>query len=78
MTYPFMNIKHIFLHKIIQIILVSNFSHGLIKESFIKTTQYNFAYPDKYVDVIHKPTTTSQEFHITKLKRGEWEGSEPW
>ena len=56
------------LQKTIQMILVRILSLGLFKEIFIKKSQHNFTYPDKYFEVILNPTTTSLEFHSTKFK----------
>ena len=39
------------------------------KASFIQS-QHTFAYPDKYVEVTHKPNKKPPEFHRTKKKRG--------
>ena len=60
MTSPFMNIKHMFLQKIIQILLVSKLSPGLLRESFIKIITAYFLYPAKDAEVIQQPNITSR------------------
>ena len=68
MIYYFIDTIHMFSHKMIQIILGMSLSLDLIRKASLIQSQHIFIYPDKYVEVIQKPTTRSPELHSTKLK----------
>ena len=57
-----MEISHMLPQKMIQIIPTNSNKAPLIQ------TKHNGAYPDKEVELIQSLTTTSPEFHSTKLK----------